>query len=666
MCGIAGFVDLVAGTGGDELAAVANRMADSLRHRGPDSGGVWTDPAAGVALSHRRLAVLDLSAHGHQPMVSACGRYVTAYNGEIYNFRSLRKELERRNHRFQGSSDTEVLLAAVSEWGPGEALTRLNGMFAFALWDRRDRVLHLVRDRLGEKPLYYGAMGSAVLFASELKALRAHPRFEADVDRDALAAYLRHNYVPSPHSIYRGVKKLEPGTVVSHAMGRPTTAPLQWRYWSAGEAAERGVAEPFEGTAADAEEELDGLLRDAVRLRMEADVPLGAFLSGGIDSSTVVALMQAQAKQPVRTFTIGFDDDSYDEAVHARGVAAHLGTDHTELYVAPGQALQVIPRLPSIYDEPFADSSQIPTFLVCEMARRHVTVSLSGDGGDEVFAGYDRYAWGRALWRSLGWLPSRQRAAAGRLLTRRSAESWERVLGGLGRVVPGRMLPSRPGDKVHRLGALLQAQRGEDVYLQLLSHWPEPAAVVLGAKEAPTALREVWATGAVHDFTGRMMLVDTVGYLPDDILTKVDRASMAVGLEARVPLLDHRVVEWAWRLPLAMKAGVQAKWLLRQVLHRYVPEHLVERPKMGFGVPVGQWLRGPLRDWAEGLLGERRLRDEGFFDPAPIREKWAEHLSGARDWRYDLWDVLVFQAWLEDQKGGGGQRVGSLAGQAVR
>jgi len=626
-------------------------MADTLRLRGPDDGGAWVDADAGIALGHQRLSIIDLSLEGHQPMHSFCGRYVIAFNGEIYNYQDIRHELEQESQGYaipwRGHSDTEVALAAISRWGIEAAVRRFVGMFAFALWDRTERVLYLVRDRLGEKPLYYGRMGRSILFGSELKALRAHPDFKGEINRDALALYLRHNCIPAPYSIYRGIYKLPPGTMLA-VSDRDAPFPDPVQYWSVREAAEHGLAEPFTGSTEEAIAALDGLLRDAVGLQMVADVPLGVFLSGGIDSSTVVALMQAQSDRPVKTFTIGFNETGYNEAEHAKAVARHLGTEHTEFYVTPEEAMAVIPRLPALYDEPFADSSQIPTFLVSEMARRSVTVSLSGDGGDELFAGYNRYFWGRSIWKRVGWMPQPLRVAAAVALTAVSPQSWDRVFAAAKSLLPAKLKQSTPGDKIHKLAEVLAVESPEAMYRGLASHWKDPASVVLGSSEPPTALtdRRLWSD--LPDFTQRMMYLDTVTYLPDDILVKVDRASMGVSLEARIPFLDHRVVEFAWRLPLSMKVrDGQGKWLLRQVLYQYVPKELVGRPKTGFDVPIDAWLRGPLRDWAEDLLGERRLSEERFFDPVPIRDKWNEHLSGARNWQYYLWDVLMFQAWLD-------------------
>jgi asparagine synthase (glutamine-hydrolysing) len=651
MCGITGVFDLSHSNNTPELTSLVTRMAETLRHRGPDDRGNWCDSQAGIALGFRRLAILDLSPAGHQPMLSADERYVIVFNGEVYNFSELRRGLEGLGHSFRGHSDTEIMLAAISQWGIESAVKRFNGMFAIALWDRRERALTLIRDRIGIKPLYYGWAGDIFLFGSELKALRAHPAWRGEIDRDALALYLRHNYIPAPYSIYRGIHKLLPGSILTISRDTPSTDISPRPYWSARNIVEEGVARPFRGTVREAVDQLDAMLRESVRERMIADVPLGAFLSGGVDSSTIVALMQAQSAQPVRTFTIGFHEAGYDEAHHAREVARRLGTQHTELYVTPEETRAVIPRLPSLYDEPFADSSQIPTFLVAELARRHVTVSLSGDGGDELFGGYNRYYWGRNLWKSLGWLPVSLRARAAQALTRYPPQRWDGLFQRMNSLLPARLHYASAGDKIHKLAEILAAETPEAIYHGLVSHWKEPASVVLNAEEPPTILTDRTRWAALPDFTRRMMYLDLVTYLPDDILAKVDRASMGVSLESRVPYLDdHRVVEFAWRLPLSMKIrDGQSKWLLRQVLYRYVPPELIERPKMGFGVPIDAWLRGPLREWAETLLDEARMRREGFFDPQPIRQKWAEHISRKRNWQYHLWDILIFQAWLEAQ-----------------
>ena len=645
MCGIAGFITL--GLTPDEAALRVRAMTHRIAHRGPDADGHWVDAEAGVALGHRRLSIVDLSPAGAQPMLSHDGRYVIVYNGEVYNHHDLRRELDAEGPRsWRGHSDTEVLLEAVSSWGLESTLRRADGMFAFALYDLRDKVLHLARDRFGEKPLYYGRVGDALVFASELKALRAFPGFKAGIDRDALAEYLRYGYVPAPRSIYAGVSKLPAGSLLSLSAATVAAPWVPVAWWSALDVAMASRAALFTGTHAQAVDELEALLRDAVGRRMEADVPLGALLSGGIDSSTVVALMQAQRSDRVRTFSIGSTQAGYDEAVHARAVADHLGTDHTELYVSAGDALAVIPRLPELYDEPFADSSQVPTFLVSQLARRHVTVALSGDAGDELFGGYNRYFHGASVWRRLGKLPQPVRAFAARAATALSPEALDRVVGALGGLAPRELAGGRAGEKLHKLAGLLPAADQAAFHRAMLSYWPDPERVVLGSHAAVAA-----DPLAGHDdlsFAERAMLVDTLHYLPDDILAKVDRASMGVSLEARVPLLDLRVFEFAWRLPMTMKiSGGQGKQVLRDVLYRHVPAAIIDRPKQGFAVPIGQWLRGELRHWAEALIEPARLRREGYFEPEAVQRCWREHQSGQRNWDTRLWTVLMFQAWLE-------------------
>jgi asparagine synthase (glutamine-hydrolysing) len=656
MCGITGFWDTSRQKSALEMQAIAQKMSDALLHRGPDDGGAWVDAAAGIALGHRRLAIVDLSPQGHQPMVSANGRYIIVFNGEIYNFLDLRRELERLGHRFRGSSDTEVMLAAFTEWGLQQAVQQFNGMFAFALWDCQERVLHLCRDRLGEKPLYYGWMGKTLLFGSELKALKAYPHFQSEINRDALALFLRHNYIPTPYSIYQGIYKLPPATVLTWNGGETRSSPIP--YWSAKQIAESGVTHPFAGSESEAAEKLEALLQEAVKLRMVADVPLGAFLSGGIDSSTIVAMMQRVSSQPVKTFTIGFYENSYNEAAYAKAVAQHLGTDHTELYVTPEEALAVIPKLPTLYDEPFSDSSQIPTFLVSQLARGQVTVALSGDGGDELFGGYNRYFLVSKIWQQIGWIPSTLRQFAGDALTSLSSDKWNQAFSHVDSLLPAQLQHPNPGDKIHKLAEILAMPNPDAMYRGLVSHWKNPEVLVIGSREPPTVLTDSLSWAHLPSFIQRMMYLDTVSYLPDDILVKVDRASMGVALEARVPLLDHRLVEFALRLPLSMKINNSGgKWLLREILCKYVPRNLIERPKMGFGVPIDRWLRGSLRDWAEELLSSERLQQEGFFNAQPIRQKWKEHLEGdesdglrQRNWQYYLWDVLMFQAWLEESK----------------
>ena len=647
MCGITGF--LTSSTEAEfEMKLLAARMADRLVHRGPDDSGVWVDCKAGVALGHRRLSILDLSPDGHQPMHSESGRYVIVFNGEVYNFEELRSTLGSMGHGFRGHSDTEVMLAAMEEWGFDEALAHFNGMFAFAVWDRQERELHLVRDRLGEKPLYCGWMGQTFLFGSELKALAAHPEFKDEVDRDALALYLRYNCIPAPYSIYRGIKKLPPATKLTvsvsnlHCMHWPSS------YWSAEQAMRRGLEEPFEGTEKEAITRLDALLRDAIKMRMVADVPLGAFLSGGVDSSTIVALMQQQSRRPVKTFSIGFPDEAYDEAKYAAAVARHLGTEHTEFYVSAEEAMKVIPHLPKFYDEPFADSSQIPTYLVSALARRYVTVSLSGDGGDELFGGYKRYfLWGR-VWNVVRWLPAFVRETAAWSLGRVRPERWNRILDfALHRFLSARDLAS-PGEKVEKLAQILSAQDSFSRYQVILSDWESSNSAVRGGVAPSWLLRQRCVGSEFPDFCVQMMFLDAVTYLPDDILVKLDRASMAVSLEGRVPYLDHRVVEFAARLPLSMKLrNGGGKWILRQVLYQYVPRELIDRPKKGFSLPIERWLRGSLREWAENLLGESRLRQDGYFHPKIVRRIWEDHVSGHRDFRHHVWALLMFQAWLD-------------------
>lgn len=653
MCGLAGFVCGSGATPISEWPVLLRRMGESIRHRGPDDAGVWIDGNAGVGLVHRRLSILDLSPAGHQPMTSTSGRFVIAFNGEIYNHLELRDELAGSHHsgdkwQWSGHSDTETLLAGFDAWGIEATLKKCVGMFAIALWDREERTLTIARDRLGEKPLYYGWQGETFLFASELKALRVHPAFSAVIDRDSLALLMGYSTIPAPYSIYQGIHKLLPGSFMTVSLQNQSAQPQH--YWDARRVIADGLAQPYMGSPDGAVDALDKLLRDAVAQQMVADVPLGVFLSGGVDSSTIAALMQAQSSRPVRTFTIGFHEVGYNEAEHAKAVAKHLGTDHTELYVSPQQALDVIPRLPSLYCEPFSDSSQIPTFLVSQLARQHVTVSLSGDGGDELFGGYNRYVLGQRLWGKLSCLPVGLRQGLARMIFNVPPQAWNRMLGPIQRLFPSGLAQANVGDKLHKGAGVMAVRTPAEFYRQLVTHWQQPSELIIGATESPTVLTDPARQAETDHFVHQMMALDMLTYLPDDILTKVDRAAMGVSLETRVPLLDHRVVEFAWRLPLDYKLykGV-GKWPLRQVLYKYVPKELIERPKMGFGVPIDTWLRGPLREWAEALLDEYRLRCEGFFHPAPIRQKWVEHLSGQRNWQYYLWDVLMFQAWLEEQ-----------------
>jgi asparagine synthase (glutamine-hydrolysing) len=652
MCGIAGIFSGVADTNQNQLRHNATQMADAILHRGPDDGDVWIDDASKLALAHRRLSIVDLSAAGHQPMHSACGDYVFVFNGEIYNHLALRKELEVLGvvQSWRGHSDTETVLAGISYWGVKATIQKCIGMFAFALWDKKNRTLTLGRDRLGEKPLYYGWQGDAnvFLFGSELKALKAHPAFNATINRNALALFMRHSYIPAPYSIWQNIYKLQPGCLLT--LSNHQKEPVIDSYWSGKQVVENSLNSPFTGTPEQAVSKLEAILHDAISQQMLADVPLGAFLSGGVDSSTIVALMQAQSNQPVRTFSIGFNEAQYNEAEHAKAVAKHLGTQHTELYVTADDALNVIPNLPFLYDEPFSDCSQIPTFLLAKMARQHVTVALSGDAGDELFCGYNRYLIASKIWNKLSHLPVGLRRVISNGLTSISPNTWDCIASPLMGILPERFSLKNFGDKLYKGAGVLSSQTSTDVYLNLVSHWHDPARLVLNSTEPKTVLTTPDIQPKTVTDVERMMALDMLTYLPDDILTKVDRAAMGVSLETRVPFLDHRVVEFAWQLPLEYKfrSGV-GKWTLRQVLYRHVPKDLIERPKMGFGVPIDDWLRGPLRDWAESLLDENRLKSEGFFNVEMVRQKWDEHLSKKRNWQYHLWDVLMFQAWLQEQ-----------------
>jgi asparagine synthase (glutamine-hydrolysing) len=621
------------------LRSIGQAMGDAIRHRGPDDDGVWSDPAAGIALSFRRLAIRDLSPAGHQPMVSASGRYVIAFNGEIYSHTEIAKDLAAHGVAFRGHSDTEVMLESFAQFGVKATVERLIGMFAIALWDREERTLTLIRDRVGIKPLYWAQFGDLILWGSELKALRAHPGFRAEIDRNAVAGYLRHAYVPGPLGIYRHVHKLPPGAMLTIRQG---AEPQLASYWDARSIVAQAVRQRHAWTDGEAIDQLETLLKDAVGRRLIADVPLGAFLSGGIDSSTVVALMQVQSSRPVQTYTIGFRDQGFDEAQDAKAVANHLRTDHTELYVEPEHAREIIPRLADIYDEPFADSSQIPTFLVSEMTRRHVTVALSGDGGDELFAGYNRYTTGLNIWNRLQSVPGPLRSLASCAVHMLAPETWDHLTSPL----PRRWRDILSGRRLYKAADTIASPDGDSFYRALVSQWERPDTLVPNGHEPRGILWDNSVRGDLPEFIERMQFLDLVTYLPDDILTKVDRASMDVALEVRVPLLDHRVVDFAFRLPphLKLRNG-KGKWLLRQVLYRHVPPALVERPKMGFGVPLAGWLRGPLRDWAEDLLDTQKLTDGGLIDPIPVHRAWSALRAGSRGLEYPIWTVLMLEAW---------------------
>jgi asparagine synthase (glutamine-hydrolysing) len=640
MCGIAGFLEARAWPEAAQPAIIAG-MVTALAHRGPDDSGVWIDAEAGIALGHRRLAIIDLSPTGHQPMASANGRFVITYNGEIYNYREVAARLAAEGVTLRGQSDTEVMLEGFARWGIAQTLQQCDGIFAFAVWDRERRELTLARDRIGVKPLYWAQQGGLFLFGSELKALHRHPGWRAEIDRDAVALFLRYGYVPAPHAIFVDTHKLAPGALLTFREGAVAIAP----YWRFDSVAAAGIAAPDTVDEGESIAALERVLRRAVRAEMVADVPLGAFLSGGVDSSTVVALMQAESTAKVRSFTIGFSADGYDEAQHAKRIAAHLGTDHTELYVADDAARALIPELPYWYDEPFGDSSQIPTQIVSRLARGHVTVALSGDGGDELFAGYTRYRWAQRLAQARARLPARLRRVAGGVLEALP----ETLVRGALALAPARLKPAMPEQKLLKLAQALGEHDDDALYRSIVSLWPAPGELVAGASEPPVA-----AAGLAQGFADpveRMMVLDALTYLPDDILAKVDRASMSVALEVRVPLLNPRVVTAAWHLPLALKLRQgRTKWALRQVLYRYVPPALVERPKQGFSVPLAGWLRGPLRGWAEDLLAPAALAGSGLLAPAPIRARWEEHRAGRKDWSQSLWAVLMLQCWLSAER----------------
>jgi len=654
MCGLAGFFGSGSASFEGGAPSILQSMTNAIIRRGPDSAGHWLDGEAGIALGHRRLAILDLTESGAQPMHSGCGRFVIAFNGEIYNHLDLRASLETANAapRWRGHSDTETLLAGFAHWGVRSTIALAVGMFAFALWDRRDRQLTLGRDRLGEKPLYYGYQGQGAqrtfLFGSELKSLAQHPAFERRLNLSALHLLMRHNYVPDPFSIYENIAKLPPGALLTLRLGQST--PTLETFWSLATVAEHGLRSPLNLSAEDAERALEGLLSQSVRGQMLADVPLGAFLSGGVDSSTIVALMQAQSSQPVKTFTIGFDETGFDESPHAEAVARHLGTEHTTLKLTGREAREVIPQLPQLYCEPFSDSSQIPTFLVAALARRQVTVALSGDAGDELFGGYNRYLVTHDLWRGLGRLPVPMRKMLASAMGILPPHRWNTLITPISGLLPQSLRFSDPGQKIRKAASVLSAASVDELYRGVVSHW-DPAAVLSRGAEPPTLLSGLRPHLSGLGDIERMMALDAMTYLPGDILVKVDRAAMGVSLETRVPLLDHRLVEWAWRLPLALKIrDGQGKWLLRQVLYRHVPRELIERPKTGFGIPIDAWLRGPLRDWAEGLLAESRLANQGLFNAALVRRAWDEHQERRGNWSYHLWDVLMFQAWCDDHR----------------
>lgn len=646
MCGLTG----VLSANNIPTTSVLSAMTNAIHHRGPDDQGVWIDSTAGIGLAHARLAIVDLSPAGHQPMGFLSGRFVIAFNGEIYNHLELRTELEKNNPRinWKGHSDTETLLAGFDYWGIRETIKRSVGMFAIAVWDKEENNLTLIRDRLGEKPLYYGWQEDIFFFGSELKALTAHPSFNCSINRDAIALFLRHSYIPAPHSIYQNIYKLMPGSLATISIANPT--PTIEYYWSASQVAKDGISNPLPEDEKANINALEKTLLGAIKLQMAADVPLGAFLSGGIDSSTVVALMQAQSARPIKTFSIGFHEKQYNEAHYAKAVADHLGTEHTEFYATPEDALEVIPKLAELYDEPFADVSQIPTYLVSKLARQHVTVSLSGDAGDELFCGYNRYLLTNRIWRYLGKMPLWTRNIISSCILFLSPSTIDAVAEPIFRLLPKKYksLSNQLGDKLHKSANVIKAKDGADLYRRFISLIQDPENYVIGSSESATTPPGINNELQSNNDLEQMMLTDILGYLPNDILTKVDRAAMGVSLETRVPFLDHRVVEFAWRIPMKHKIhNSEGKWILKQILFKYVPKDLIERPKMGFGVPIDSWLRGPLRGWAAALLSTERLKREGFLQSTEVQKLWQEHLLGYRNWQYQLWNILMFQLWLE-------------------
>jgi asparagine synthase (glutamine-hydrolysing) len=629
------------------------KMNSAISHRGPDTSGTWTGKNSGIIFGHQRLSIIDLSVAGNQPMQSNSGRFILTYNGEVYNHLEIRRELEKDNSntKWKGNSDTETLLEAIDFWGIEVTLKKIDGMFAFGLWDQKMRCLILARDRIGEKPLYFGWQGTGdnkvFIFGSELKALKVHPEFEGEINRDAIALQLRHNCIPAPYSIYKNIYKLLPGYYLQLKERdlKKNLLPSPKKYWSLTERAIYSNNNQLRLSEADIQKDLELHLKNAVKKQMISDVPIGTFLSGGIDSSTVVALMQSQSTHPVKTFTVGFSESDYNESKYAKKIAKHLGTNHTELYVSSKAAIDVIPKLPTIYDEPFSDSSQIPTFLVSQLAKQHVRVALSGDGGDELFCGYNRHIMNKKFSNIFRFMPLVFRKILSNRIKSISTQKWNRF----SKLMPGLNHYAKFGDKIHKAADLLNTRKLSDIYYMLCSHWQNPDKVVINSQEPGTFLTKFKPELKELNSQQQMMALDFITYLPDDILTKVDRAAMASSLETRVPFLDHKLIEYVWKIPHSLKfRNGNGKWILKKILNQYVPKNLTERPKMGFEIPLGSWLCGPLRDWAENLLNEKRLKQEGYFNPKLIRDKWTEHLSGKKNWQYDLWDVLMFQAWIEE------------------
>lgn len=651
MCGISGFYSKASSLSED----IISKMSQALKHRGPDNSGVWINKNSGIYFGHQRLSILDLSDAGHQPMQSQSSRFIITYNGEIYNHLDIRKELERNNFKIEwkGNSDTETLLEAINFFGVEQTLSKIEGMFAFGLWDQKMNRLFLARDRLGEKPLYYGWQGvgdnKVFIFGSELKALKVHPEFRGNINRDAISLQLRHNCIPAPYSIYKDIYKLQPGHFLELKESdlKKKISTKSKNYWSLSEIAISGNNSQFNQCEEEIEKNLEKNLQLSVKKQMISDVPLGAFLSGGVDSTLIVALMQSQAAHPVNTFTIGFDQDDFSEARYAKKIARHLGTNHRELNVTPNQVIETIPKIPSIYDEPFSDSSQIPTFLISQFANQNVKVALSGDGGDELFCGYNRYMMSTTFSNLQNYTPLILRKILAGTINSISPRNWNRI----SKVLPGLNKHLNFGEKIHKFANVLKTKSLQDYYYTLCSHWQNPDKVLIDVDEPKTTLKKLISELDGLNIQQQMMVMDSITYLSDDILVKLDRAAMASSLETRAPFLDHKLIEHVWKIPHSLKIkNGKGKFILRQILDRYVPNALTERPKMGFGIPLAEWLRGPLKDWAENLLDEKILRHEGYFNSELIKNKWKEHLTGKKNWQYDLWDVLMFQAWINENK----------------
>ena len=649
MCGITGFISPHLSK--DSFQKNIEFMTNKLEHRGPDDEGIWFDSNSGIALGHSRLSIIDLSIAGHQPMISECRRYYIVFNGEIYNHNSLRKELPE-SIKWQGHSDTETLLNAISKWGLKRTLRKIVGMFAFALWDRSKKKLTLVRDRLGEKPLYFGFKGKTMLFGSELKSIEAFPGTPLDVSRDSLEIYLRYGFVPAPYSIYKGIYKLSPGNFIEFSIDnvKARTIPESSKYWSFASIVKKQQSKQFSGSEIDATNQLENLLKKSISGQLLGDVPLGAFLSSGIDSSTIVSLMQHQSSNPINTFTIGFKEFGYDESKSAKKISSYLGTKHCELFLTPNDALNIIPSLPRIYDEPFSDVSQIPTFLISQFASNNVKVCLSGDGGDELFCGYSRHIVAPRIWAILKNIPLKLRKIIANFIQKIPPSTWDNFYYTCEIFLPRYLRINFPGAKINKISDLIRYDTLYEIYLSLISSWSSPQEIILNKNPNKEFEDSKFSNFKLKDMHHQIMFMDTLNYLPNDILVKIDRAAMASSLETRLPFLDHRVIEFAWRIPLHMKLkNNRSKWLLRQVLQNYLPENLIEGPKKGFSVPIAEWLRGPLKNWVNDLLDEKLISSQNYFSAKPIKIKWEEHLSGKQDWSKQLWTILMFQSWLQER-----------------